>query len=120
MRKFCRNLIPDALVANLKYLNFLVARGELDLAGPVWQRCLNNALPADFEWMPSSTFSYIDHLLARMRVSEALSVWKDVLRKTRSGLSDLRLAAKPSGAADFGSENLFGMAPSSMKFCREA
>jgi tetratricopeptide (TPR) repeat protein len=101
-----QKLIPDTLVANLKYLNFLVARGELDLARPVWQRCLNNALPADFEWKPSSAFSYIDHLLIRMRVSEALGVWKDVLRKTRPGLSDFRPAAKISGAAEIGSENL--------------
>ena len=58
-------------------------------------------MPADFEWKPSSAFSYIDHLLARLRVSEALSVWNDILRKTRSGLSDLRLAAKPRGAVGF-------------------
>lgn len=98
--RILERLIPDTLAANMQYLHFLVARDELELAAPVWQRCLTNAVPADFDLKPSATFAYIDRLLARKRVMEALSIWNDILRKTRSGLTDHRLPRNPGSASD--------------------
>jgi hypothetical protein len=77
----------------MRYLRFLVARDELDLAGEVWQRCLKNDLTPDFEFKASSAFSYIDRLLLKDRVSGALKVWDDALRKSRTGLADMRQSA---------------------------
>ncbi|NLT68117.1 MAG: tetratricopeptide repeat protein [Acidobacteria bacterium] len=74
-------LVPNNLRSNLLYLSFLVRRDELDLASPVWSRCLNNPIPRDFEFKPSLVFPYIDRLLARTRVAEAWQVWNDALRK---------------------------------------
>jgi tetratricopeptide (TPR) repeat protein len=86
-----QKLIPNTLHSYLKYLNFLAAQDELDLAGRVWHRCLGTDVPADFVLKPASVFFYIDHLLARLRIDEALHVWNDILRKTRSGFEDMRL-----------------------------
>lgn len=99
-------LIPDTLAANLRYLQFLVARDELKLAAPVWQRFLNNPIPADYELKPSAAFSYIDRLLAGAHVSEALVVWDGILRKTRSGLSDHRLPQNSRGVLETPDHNL--------------
>ncbi|HSW39716.1 MAG TPA: tetratricopeptide repeat protein [Acidobacteriota bacterium] len=101
-----RKLIPDTLAANLSYLAFLVARDELDLAAPVWQRCLENAIPADFTFRPSSVFGYINRLLAGNRIEEAYAVWNNALLKARSlrPLSSRYQAV--SGTAGSGIENL--------------
>jgi tetratricopeptide (TPR) repeat protein len=83
-------LVPDTLPANMDYLNCLVGKDALDLAQPVWQRCLKNEIPPDYELKPSSTFSYINNLLAKNRANEALQVWDEILRKTGTGMSDSR------------------------------
>jgi tetratricopeptide (TPR) repeat protein len=85
-----QKLVPDTLPANMDYLNSLVGKDELDLANPVWQRCLKNEIPPDYELKPSSAFSYVNHLLAKNRVNEALRVWDEILRKAGSGMSDNR------------------------------
>ena len=99
-------LIPDNLNANLRYLGFLVARDQLDLASPVWRRFMNNPIPAGVELAPSAAFSYIDKLLARENVDEALGIWDDILRKARSGLSDNRKTAFMPGSRLKNTENL--------------
>jgi tetratricopeptide (TPR) repeat protein len=85
-----QKLVPDILPANMDYMDFLVSKDELDLVYPVWQRCLKNEIPPDYELKPSSAFNYINHLLARNLVNEALQVWDEILRKTGSDLSDNR------------------------------
>ena len=80
--------MPDNLPSNYAYLSFLIAKSELDLASPVWQRLLKNPIPPDFELKPAMAFSYIDNLLSRNRVSEALQAWDDILRKTETSLVD--------------------------------
>jgi len=89
-----QKLIPDTLDANLSYLQFLMARDEVELAAPVWKRFIKSTIPAGTELRPAAAFSYIDRLLARKRVSEALGVWDDILHKTQSGLSDPRRSIK--------------------------
>jgi tetratricopeptide (TPR) repeat protein len=83
-------LVPDTLPANMDYLNFLVARGELELARPVWQRCLKNEIPQDYELKPYFAFNYVDHLVAKNLVTDALRVWNGILLKAETGLSDSR------------------------------
>ena len=83
-------LIPDTFQSNLRYLNFLIGKEELDLAAVAWQRCLRNTIPPDYEFKPSALFGYIDRLLSNNRIREALQVWDDVLRKARTGLFDSR------------------------------
>jgi tetratricopeptide (TPR) repeat protein len=85
-----QKLVPDTLPANMGYLNSLVGKDELDLATPVWQRCLKNEIPLDYELKPSSAFSYINHLLAKNRITETLQVWDEILRKTGSSPGDNR------------------------------
>jgi hypothetical protein len=88
--RILQNLIPDTLPANTEYLNFLIRKNELDLAYPAWQRCLKNEIPRDFEMKPSLFFGYIDRLLEKNQVTESLEVWEGSLRKSSSGLSDVR------------------------------
>jgi hypothetical protein len=89
-----QKLIPDTLDANLRYLQFLMARDAVELAAPVWKRFIKNTIPAGAELRPAAAFSYIDRLLGRKRIPEALRVWDDILRKTQFGLSDARGSAK--------------------------
>jgi tetratricopeptide (TPR) repeat protein len=88
-------LVPDDLQSNMRYLDFVISKKELDLAHPVWQRCLRNSIPLSYEFKPASAFNYIDSLLGTNQVAEALQVWDDALRKARTGLADNRL--KPQG-----------------------
>jgi tetratricopeptide (TPR) repeat protein len=83
-----QKLVPDNLPSNLEYLSFLISHDKLDLAAPVWQRCMKNEITDDFIFKASTAFSYIDHLLNQNRVSEAEQVWDDALRK--SGLGSIR------------------------------
>jgi hypothetical protein len=93
-----QKLIPDSLPSNMLYLDFLAGRDELDLAGKVWRRCLENDIPNGFEFKPPSAFGYINRLLSRNRISEASQVWNDVLWKAGTGLSDTRMKeGAPSG-----------------------
>ncbi len=85
-----QKLIPDDLSSNMSYLDFLVKRNELNLAGLVWQRLLKSSMKAEFDFTPSAVFKYIDRLLVENRVREALTVWDDTLRKARTGLTDTR------------------------------
>jgi hypothetical protein len=98
-KRILQNLVPDALTANLSYLQFLVARDELDIAVPVWRRLIKNPIPDGTELKPSSSFSYIDHLIVRNRIPEAQNVWIDILRKTHTGVQESRLAHKPGQRA---------------------
>ncbi len=93
-QEILQKLVPDDLPSNLNYLDFLVSRNELDLARPVWQRFLHNDIPTEYEVKVSLAFPYIDQLLAKKRVTEALQVWDDVLQKAGTGLYDNRLAIK--------------------------
>jgi len=85
-----QNLIPDDFRANIRYLNFLVDKNELDLASAAWQRCLKNPVPPDYQLKPSLLFRFVDRLLLNNRTREALKVWNDILHKARTGLSDTR------------------------------
>jgi tetratricopeptide (TPR) repeat protein len=100
-----QKLVPDTLLTNLKYLNFLAGQDELDLAGRVWRRFLQADIPADLVLKPSCAFFYIDHLLARSRIAEALHAWNSILRKTRSGLEDMR-QRETAGTSESKVENL--------------
>jgi hypothetical protein len=83
-------LVPDDLRSNMRYLDFLVARNELDLALAAWRRCMQNPLPEDFRLEPSMLFLFIDGLLSAGRTEEALAVWDSVLSKSLTGVSDAR------------------------------
>ena len=76
-----QKLIPDNLPANIAFLNFLVQRDELDLSRPAWQRILNNEKPAGYEYRVSAAFPYIDQLLEKNLVDEAMRVWQGALQK---------------------------------------
>jgi tetratricopeptide (TPR) repeat protein len=78
-------LVPDVLPANVTYLRFLADNDELDLAAPVWQRCLKNEIPPDYDLKPSSVFGYIDRLTRKNRVPEALRLWYEALQKGQKG-----------------------------------
>jgi hypothetical protein len=99
-------LVPDNFPSNMTYLAFLVARDELDLAQPVWKRCLNNSIREDYKFMPSAVFGYLDRLLSFNRVSEALQVWDDSLRKAQVAAFDFRLQNHASDSRDSTSGNL--------------
>jgi tetratricopeptide (TPR) repeat protein len=83
-------LIPDKLPANLAYLDFLASQDELDLARPVWKASLANPIPVNFDFRMSLVFFYLDRLLARNRVEDALRVWEEALQKSGTNLSDGR------------------------------
>ena len=91
-------LVPDTLPANLRYLDFLVSRDELDLARAAWERVLKNDIPPETEFKAASSFGYIDHLLARSRFEDAERVWDEALQKSGSGLRDMRMVRE--GPAD--------------------
>jgi tetratricopeptide (TPR) repeat protein len=97
--RILRKLIPDTLPANLQYLDYLVFRDELELARPAWERCLANEIPQDFEFKPAASFAFIDHLLAKSRIPDALKVWGEALEKSGTGLHDTRF---PSGSSATG------------------
>jgi tetratricopeptide (TPR) repeat protein len=80
-RQILQKLIPDDIQSNLSYLAFLVGKDELDLARPVWQRCIQDELPDDFQFKVSVANSYIDRLLAKNRISEAVQIWNAALAK---------------------------------------
>jgi tetratricopeptide (TPR) repeat protein len=98
--RILQKLIPDSIQANLQYLDYLVSRDELELARPVWERCLAGEIPTDFEFKPGVSFAYIDHLLAKGRVPEALRIWDEALEKSGTGLHDTRFQSGLSGAGD--------------------
>lgn len=83
-------LVPDDLRSNLRYLDFLVVRNELDLAQAAWQRCMQNPLPENFRLEPSMLFPFIDRLLSAGRTAEAVKTWEDILSRSQHGLSDAR------------------------------
>ena len=71
-----------------------------------WKRCLNNEVPSEFNFKPSSMFHYIDRLLAKDRIAEALLVWDGALRKARTGLADTRLETIESKKAELALKKL--------------
>lgn len=83
-------LVPDDFRSNLRYLDFLIARNELDLAMAAWQRCMKNRVPEDFRLEPAMLFQFVDRLLSSGRTAESLKIWNDVLSRSRTGLSDAR------------------------------
>jgi hypothetical protein len=101
-----RKLVPDKLSANLRYLDFLLSRDELDLARAAWERVLKNDIPPESEFKVGLSFGYIDHLLARSRVEEAERVWDEALQKAGSGLRDTRILEQEPGGRQAGSGNL--------------
>ncbi len=101
-----QKLVPDNLPSNLQYLNFLIARDELDLARPVWDRCLKNSIREDFEFKPSVAFGYIDRLLASDRIADALVIWDGALRKAGFGPADTRLKTRAYNLREPDSGNL--------------
>lgn len=84
-------LIPDQLPHRLAYLDFLVSQDELDLARAAWEGSLASPAPAAFVFKVSLVFSYLDRLLARNRVEDALRVWQEALQKSGSDLMDSRI-----------------------------
>lgn len=91
--KILEKLVPDDFRSNFRYMDFLAARSEPDLAMAAWQRCLKNRLPEDVHLKPSMLFRFIDQLLSDGRMPEALKIWSDVLSMARTGLSDARYTA---------------------------
>ena len=85
-------LVPDVLAANLRYVDFLVSRDQVDLARAPWERALKNEVPPETEFKPASSFAYIDHLLAKSRVQDAVRVWDEALQKSGRGPRDRRLS----------------------------
>lgn len=94
-REILGKLIPDNIESNLNYLEFLIGRDELELARPVWQRCLKNEIPANFIFKVSIGNDYIGRLLAKGRVEEALRVWDRSLAKA-GAMQDSRFGAPPN------------------------
>jgi len=92
-----RKLIPDILAARLFYFNYLVDREELDLAREVWDACLKMPIPGAFEFKPAIAFSYIDKLLAKSRVEDAVRVWNEALRKAGINADDNRFVRDGEG-----------------------
>lgn len=101
-----QKLVPDRLSANLSYFNFLVSRDELDLARAAWERALKNDIPPESEFKVSSSFGYVDRLLAKSRVEEAERVWDEALQKAGTGLRDTRIVKEEPGARASGPPNL--------------
>jgi tetratricopeptide (TPR) repeat protein len=93
-RQILPKLIPDDIQSNLSYLNFLVGKGELDLARPVWNRCLQNNIPSSFSFKASIANDYIDHLLVKNRIAEALPIWDSALAKAGCATQDIKRAAE--------------------------
>jgi tetratricopeptide (TPR) repeat protein len=87
-------LVPNTLPANLRYLQFLAGRDELDLARVVWSRIQKNEVPDAFDYRASQVFPYIDRLLAFNRIEEAQSVWNNALLKAGEGLSNSLMAVE--------------------------
>jgi tetratricopeptide (TPR) repeat protein len=79
--KILQKLVPDIMTVNMAYFNYLVSNGELDLARPAWERALKNEIPEDYEFKASTSFAYINRLLAANRVEDAERVWAEVLRR---------------------------------------
>jgi len=92
-----QKLIPDRLPARLLYLDFLVARGELNLAIETWQRSLHDPVPEEFRYRVSAAFGLIDRLLAINRVEDALRVWKEALQKADESFADSRFVWEGTG-----------------------
>jgi tetratricopeptide (TPR) repeat protein len=88
-------LLPDTLPANLRYLQFLAGRDELDLIPAVWSRILKNDIPDAFAYRISEVFPYIDRLLANRQIDEAKRTWNDALRKTGAAPGSSLIAAEP-------------------------
>jgi tetratricopeptide (TPR) repeat protein len=95
-QEILQKLIPNDMQSNLTYLDFLVGKNELDLVRPVWQRCLENDISSDSPFHASTANNYVDHLLARNRIAEALRVWDDALAKSGSAPRDMR---RPTGSS---------------------
>ena len=89
-------LVPDNPPANLRYLQFLAGRDELDIARPVWSRVKKNNIPGAMEYRVSQVFAYIDRLLVHGRIEEAHGVWMDALRKAGEGLTGTPSGSKAS------------------------
>lgn len=101
-----QKLVPDTLSANLRYFNFLVSCGELDLARAAWERVLKNEIPPESEFKVASSFGYIEYLLAKSRVEDAERVWDEALQKSGNGLRDKRMAKEEPADRASGSPNL--------------
>jgi len=86
-----QKLVPDKLPARLAYFDFLVSQNELDLARSAWEGSLASSVPAAFDFKVSLVFPYMDRLLARNRVEDALRVWQEALRKSGTNLLDTRM-----------------------------
>jgi hypothetical protein len=101
-----QKLVPDKLSANLRYLDFLLSRDELDLARAAWERVLKNDVPPETEFEVGLSFGYVDRLLAKSRVEEAERVWDEALQKAGSGLRDTRILEQEPDGRPAGSRNL--------------
>jgi tetratricopeptide (TPR) repeat protein len=104
-REILQKLIPNDIQSNIAYLAFLIGKDELDLAHPVWQRCLQNEIPPGFPFKASIANDYINRLQARNCMAEALQIWGDALAKAGAALSDTRRATESSQSNKFSSQN---------------
>jgi tetratricopeptide (TPR) repeat protein len=93
-RELLQKLIPDDIQSNLDYLAFLLGKNELDLARPVWRRCLQNELPDGFSFKAPMANDYIDRLQSKNRIAEALQIWDEALTKAGFTPPDTRRAAE--------------------------
>jgi tetratricopeptide (TPR) repeat protein len=81
--RILREVIPDTLTANLRFLNFAVSKNDYAIALHAWERVLANATP-DFQ--VSDAFTYMDALLGARQTRQAARVWDQAIAKC--GLHD--------------------------------
>lgn len=72
-----RQAIPDRTNVQRQYLDYVLTKNRLDLAGPVAAKVMEHAAPED----APSLLSYCDRLLEKKQPLEALEVWNSLSKK---------------------------------------
>ncbi len=93
--RILKELVPDRMRDNLRYLEFLLTRDELGLAREAWTRSLSDEIPADNPFKPAVSFRFIDRLLALGGTREAMQVWDEALLKAGTSLRETRNSQAP-------------------------
>jgi hypothetical protein len=79
--KILSRLVPDKTAMNLSAFAFFIAHDEMDIAGIIWSRLTQNALPENRPMDASVAFPYIDSLLSKNRIQDAYRVWMEALER---------------------------------------
>jgi tetratricopeptide (TPR) repeat protein len=85
--KILQQLIPERVMTEFSYLNFLVSVGRLNEAQALWKRIATGREA----FSPGQSSPYLDNLIIARRPDEAYQVWTDLQKK---GL--IRYASLPS------------------------